>query len=82
MTSLGFEAKSGTIFKMITDLDEDGSGAIDFIEFLHLMTAKTSDSDTRANVHKTFNLYDDGKTGFISMENLRRVAADLAEDVP
>lgn len=30
MTSLGFESKSNTIFQMLSDLDADGSGTIDF----------------------------------------------------
>jgi centrin-1 len=30
MTSLGFEAKNQTISQMISDLDADGSGQIDF----------------------------------------------------
>ena len=47
MTSLGFESKSGAIFQMISDLDADGSGQIDFEDFLHLMTARVSDKDTR-----------------------------------
>lgn len=30
MISLGFEAKNGAIFQMISDLDSDGNGTIDF----------------------------------------------------
>lgn len=30
MQSLGFEAKNQTIFQMISDLDKNNSGAIDF----------------------------------------------------
>ncbi len=30
MVSLGFEAKNQTIFQMIADMDEDGSGQIEF----------------------------------------------------
>jgi hypothetical protein len=40
MQSLGFEAKNQTIYQMIGDIDKDGSGEIDFEEFLDMMTAK------------------------------------------
>lgn len=59
MTSLGFESKNQTIYQMISDLDADGSGQIDFEEFLELMTARVSDKDTRENIRKIFNLFDD-----------------------
>jgi Ca2+-binding EF-hand superfamily protein len=50
MTSLGFEAKNQTIYQMIADLDADGSGQIDFEEFLNLMTARISDKDSRDDI--------------------------------
>ena len=81
MTSLGFESKNQTIYQMIADLDADGSGQIDFDEFLELMTARVSDKDTRENIRKIFNLFDDEKTGFISIKNLRRVAKELGETI-
>ena len=81
MTSLGFEAKSGAIFQMISDLDADGNGTIDFGEWLTLMTKRVNDKDTRANVNKIFALYDDERTGYISIKNLRRVAQELNEDI-
>ena len=31
MVSLGFDSKNGSIFKMITDLDSDGNGNLDFV---------------------------------------------------
>lgn len=42
MQSLGFEAKNQTIYQMIGDIDKDGSGSIDFEEFLDMMTGKLS----------------------------------------
>lgn len=79
MQSLGFEAKNATIYKMIGELDGDGSGSIDFEEFLDMMTAKMSDDDTRADVDKVFKMFDDDQTGQISLRNLKRVARELGE---
>ena len=81
MVSLGFDSKNAVIFQMISDLDEDGSGVLEFDEWLHLMTSKINTKETRANVDKIFNLYDDEKTGSISIKNLRRVAQDLGENI-
>jgi centrin-1 len=64
---------------MISDLDKDGSGAIDFEEFLDMMTARMSDKDTRDDINKVFRLFDDDKSGTITIKNLRRVAKELGE---
>ena len=73
MQSLGFEAKNQTIYQMISDIDKDGTGDIDFEEFLDLMTAGISDTDNKEDIRKVFNLFDDDKTGYISLQNLKRV---------
>ena len=64
---------------MVSDLDADGSGEIDFEEFLDMMTARMSDKDTREDIDKVFKLFDDDKTGYITLKNLRRVAKELGE---
>lgn len=66
---------------MLADLDADGSGAIDFAEWLDLMTKKATDKDSRKNISKIFALYDDERTGFISIKNLRRVSQELGETI-
>ncbi|RLN32778.1 hypothetical protein BBJ28_00023281 [Nothophytophthora sp. Chile5] len=69
MQSLGFEAKNQTIYQMIGDIDKDGSGSIDFEEFLDMMTAKMSDKDSREDIQKVFNLFDDDQSGKISVSS-------------
>ena len=64
---------------MIADADRDGSGVIDFPEFLDMMTARMSDKDTHADIAKVFRLFDDDCTGSITLRNLRRVARELGE---
>ena len=45
------------------------------------MTKRVNDRDTRANINKIFALYDDERTGYISIKNLRRVAEEIGENV-
>lgn len=81
MTSLGFESKSAATFQMISDMDADGNGSIDFGEWLTLMTKRVNDKDSRANIGKIFALYDDERKGYIDVATLKRVAGELAENV-
>ena len=64
---------------MISDLDKNKSGSIDFEEFLDMMTARMSDKDTREDISKVFRLFDDDTSGSITLRNLRRVAKELGE---
>ena len=48
---------------MISDIDKDGSGTIDFEEFLQMMTAKMGERDSREEIMKAFRLFDDDQTG-------------------
>merc|ERR1719170_2067 len=81
MRVLGFEPKKEEIKKMISDIDKDGSGTIDFNEFLEMMTTKMSEKDSREEILKAFRLFDDDETGFITLKNLRRVAKEIGENM-
>ena len=82
MRALGFEPKKEEIKKMISDIDKDGSGTIDFSEFLEMMTAKMSERDSREEILKAFRLFDDDETGKISFRNLKRVAKEVSTTAP
>jgi len=81
MQALGFDGTNQTVYQLICDFDADGSGSIGFENFLHLMTHKVLETDSRDNLRKVFALYDDEKTGYISVKSLRRLARDIGEDV-
>ena len=66
---------------MIADADRDGSGVIDFPEFLDMMTQKMAERDPREEMLKAFRLFDDDETGKISFKNLKRVAKELGENM-
>ena len=63
MRALGFEPKKEEIQKMIADVDDDGSGSIEFDEFLKMMTQKILNRDPKDEILKAFRLFDDDETG-------------------
>ena len=81
LKNLGIDAKNQTLTNMMKDLDADGSGKIDFDEFIEMMTAKMSDRVTREDLKKVFDLFlgDDNRDGKITVKHLRRVARELNE---
>ena len=56
MRALGFEVKKEELKKMITDIDADGSGSIEFPEFLEMMTGKMGEKDSKEEIMKVFKL--------------------------
>lgn len=46
------------INQMIADVDKDGSGAIDYEEFEHMMTAKIGERDSKEELTKAFRIID------------------------
>merc|ERR1740139_977030 len=81
MRALGFEPKREEIKKMIADVDKDGSGVIEFPEFMEMMTQKMAERDPREEMMKAFRLFDDDETSKISFHNLRRVTKELGENM-
>jgi centrin-1 len=55
---LGFVGQNKFVYQILAELDEDGSGGIEFDEFLKLATAKASEKDSRVEINKVFNAFD------------------------
>merc|ERR1711887_451355 len=66
MRALGFEIKNEELKKMVSDVDGDGNGTIEFGEFLQMMTGKMGEKDSREDIEKVFKLFDDDSTNKIS----------------
>ena len=43
------------------------------------MTTRPSENETREEIHKVFVTFDTGRTGYIALKDLRKVAKDLGE---
>merc|ERR1712014_341994 len=81
MQSLGFDVKHAVVYNMVADLDADGSGEIEFGEFLDVMTAKLSDKNTKEEIDRVFKLFDKDRNGTLEADDLSIVCKELGEDM-
>ena len=56
LRTLGQNPTEGEVQDMINEVDEDGSGAIDFNEFLVMMAKKMKDSDGEEELREAFRV--------------------------
>ena len=45
------------------------------------MTARISDKNTRDDIERVFKLFDSNRNGYISLDDMKRVAKELGEDI-
>ena len=58
MQSLGLDQKNEAVFNMIKEIDTDGSGELEFAEWLEMMTARLTHKTPRSEIEKVFKLFD------------------------
>lgn len=79
MRSLGQSPTEADLRQMISEVDADGSGTIDFAEFLTLMARKIRTKDSEAEIVDAFKVFDRDGSGKISADELRQVMTSLGE---
>ncbi|CAD7693857.1 unnamed protein product [Nyctereutes procyonoides] len=67
--------------KMISEIDREWTGKMNFSDFLTVMTQKISEKDTKEEILKTFKLFNDDETGKIRFKNLKHVAKESSENL-
>ena len=79
MRNLGQIPSEEELKEMIKEVDMDGSGTIDFKEFLCLMVKKMRGSDTEEELLEAFKVFDRDGNGFITTHELRNIMNNLGE---
>jgi len=81
MRNLGANPTETELQDMINEVDGDGSGEIDFDEFLQLMGSKMKDSDAESELRAAFRAFDKDGNGSINATELREAMKAIGENL-
>ncbi|KAH8381938.1 hypothetical protein KR009_001095, partial [Drosophila setifemur] len=81
MRILGQNPTEGELQDLISEIDANGNGQIDFNEFCQLMAKQMRETDTEEEMREAFKIFDRDGDGFISPAELRFVMINLGEKV-
>lgn len=83
LRALGYEPHKDKLKKIISEVDKDSmSNTLMLDEFEKIMKAKLFEYENEEEIDIAFPLFTEGKSDYITIEDLKRVAAELGEEMP
>jgi len=79
MRSIGQNPSEAEIQDMVNTVDKDGTGNIDFPEFLLMMTQKHNTENAEEEIREAFKVFDGDGNGFINRQELAVVMMNIGE---
>jgi len=79
MKSIGQNPSEAEIQDMVNQVDKDGTGSIDFPEFLMMMSIKSESENAEDEIREAFTVFDGDGNGFINRQELALVMSNLGE---
>ncbi|EOO00672.1 putative calmodulin protein [Phaeoacremonium minimum UCRPA7] len=81
MRSLGQNPTDEELHDMISEVDIDNTGSIDFNEFVEMMARKVKAGDIEEELKEAFKVFDRDNSGTISAAELRQVMLSIGENL-
>ena len=81
MKNLGQSPTESELQDMINEVDIDGSGTIDFRDFLEVMMKRLKETDSEDELIEIFNILDTDGNGLINSNELLNVMVTLGENI-
>ena len=81
LRAMGFRPSKEELKEILEEIDEDGSGEIEFEEFCQLcakfLIEEPDDETMKAELKEAFRVYDKEANGFITTDQLREIIAEV-----
>merc|ERR550525_916010 len=81
MEKLGQKLSQKELQKMISKVDQNGMGSINFEDFKNMMQVQLEQKSTDDEIRQAFALFDKDKDGKISPKELKEVMLSLGEEM-
>ncbi|KAJ7329337.1 hypothetical protein JRQ81_015511 [Phrynocephalus forsythii] len=79
LRSLGHNPTEGELHSLISAVDTNHSGTVDFPEFLSVVAKMAKACDSEEEIREAFRVFDKDGNGYISVAELRHVMTNLGE---
>ncbi|GAB5361345.1 hypothetical protein AAMO2058_000705600 [Amorphochlora amoebiformis] len=81
LRALGTEPEKEEIRSIFTVINKDAGDLLDLEEFTKIMKLKLNQAMSQSETKRAFSLLEDDTSTTISFENLRKIAADVGEEL-
>ncbi|CAF2318351.1 unnamed protein product [Rotaria sp. Silwood2] len=82
MKNLGHNLKPDQLAECVDAVDGDGSGTVDFDEFLALVAKITKEAEDERELREVFRVFDKNSRGVIDVADLKMIFKALDPDMP
>ena len=81
MRALGHEPNTVELKKMVTEVDKDNTGQLEFDGYLNIILNKMAERPSTEDLQKAFRLFDPAGKKHIDFYDLKRIAAQIGEQI-
>lgn len=74
MRAVGQPPTEADMIDLMREIDVDGSGAIDFYEFVSIIAHHMHPSETTQEIRQAFQLFDQNQDGAVTLDDLKATA--------
>ena len=81
MRALGFPIKKVDVVRYFKEIPKDVTASLTFEEFLRIVAPVMPKRDSKDEIFKVFQMFDEDKSGKISFKNLRKISNEVGENL-
>lgn len=79
--AMGFDVKKELVRKMMLEVGKETNQLVNLTDFTEMLRPRMHEKGSREELMKIFQLFDDNRSGKITLRDLKRVATEIGESI-